>query len=137
MSKKKNNCKVFLTLNIILLEAEIPALISLLNSIVNSGLDGVIVQYFGLLYLLNENFKSLKKHVSAVSATLSTCRQDQRGQAFGNIPWQQGLIVFYSSTLASAPYGVPENSQFFLPTTKGRILFSAMLLSMERLPSSM
>ncbi len=65
----KNNCKVFLALNIILLEAEIPAIISLLNRIVNVGLDAVIVQDFGLLCLLNEHFKSLKIHASTQLTT--------------------------------------------------------------------
>ncbi len=65
----RNNCQVFLTLNIILIEAEISALVSLLNKIVNIGLDGVIVQDFGLLYLLNENFKSLNIHASTQLTT--------------------------------------------------------------------
>ncbi|MBW1637383.1 MAG: U32 family peptidase [Deltaproteobacteria bacterium] len=65
----RNDCQVFLTLNIILIEAEISALVSLLNKIVNIGLDGVIVQDFGLLCLLNENFKSLKIHASTQLTT--------------------------------------------------------------------
>ena len=65
----RNNCQVFLTLNIILIEEEIAALVSLLNTIVNTGLDGVIVQDFGLLYLLNENFKNLKIHASTQLTT--------------------------------------------------------------------
>ena len=44
----RNNCKVFLTLNIIIVGSEIPALISLLNKLINTRLDGVIVQDFGL-----------------------------------------------------------------------------------------
>ena len=65
----RNDCQVFLTLNIILIESEISALVSLLNKIVNIGLDGVIVQDFGLLYLLNEKFKSLKIHASTQLTT--------------------------------------------------------------------
>lgn len=65
----RSDCRVFLTLNIILIEEEISALVSLLNKIVNIGLDGVIVQDFGLLYLLNENFKSLKIHASTQLTT--------------------------------------------------------------------
>jgi len=60
----KNNCKVFLTLNIIILENEIPALIRLLNKVVNTKVDGVIVQDFGLFYLLKKYFKSLEVHAS-------------------------------------------------------------------------
>ncbi len=65
----RNDCRVFLTLNIILIEEEIPALVALLNKIVNIGLDGVIVQDFGLLYLLNEQFKSLNIHASTQLTT--------------------------------------------------------------------
>ncbi len=65
----RNDCQVFLTLNIILIESEISALVSLLNKIVNIGLDGVIVQDFGLLYLLNEKFKSLEIHASTQLTT--------------------------------------------------------------------
>ena len=65
----KHDCQIFLTLNIILIEEEIPALVSLLNKIVNIGLDGVIVQDFGLLYLLNEKFKNLKIHASTQLTT--------------------------------------------------------------------
>ena len=65
----RNDCQIFLTLNIILIESEISALVSLLNKIVNTGLDGVIVQDFGLLYLLNEKFKSLEIHASTQLTT--------------------------------------------------------------------
>ncbi len=65
----RNDCQVFLTLNIIFIESEISALISLLNKIVNIGLDGVIVQDFGLLYLLNKYFKSLTIHASTQLTT--------------------------------------------------------------------
>ena len=56
----KNNCEVFLTLNILIVEREIPNLISVLNKLVNTGIDGVIVQDFGIFYLLSKYFKSLK-----------------------------------------------------------------------------
>lgn len=66
------NCEVFLTLNIVILDAEIPNLIGLLNKLVNAGLDGVIVQDLGLLYLLSEHFKSLSIHVSTQMTTHNT-----------------------------------------------------------------
>ena len=65
----RNNCQVFLTLNIILIEEEVAALVSLLNTIVNIGLDAVIVQDFGLFYLLNKHFKNLKIHASTQLTT--------------------------------------------------------------------
>jgi putative protease len=65
----KNDCKVFLTLNIIILESEIPALIRLLNKVVKTKVDGVIVQDLGLFYLLSKYFKSLEVHASTQFTT--------------------------------------------------------------------
>jgi len=65
----KNNCQVFLTLNIIFVNSEIPALISLLNKLVNTSIDGVIVQDLGLFYLLSRYFKGLKIHASTQLTT--------------------------------------------------------------------
>jgi U32 family peptidase len=60
----RNNCKVFLTLNIIIVGSEIPTLVNLLNNIVNKGIDAVIVQDLGLFYLLSKYFKGLEIHAS-------------------------------------------------------------------------
>jgi len=65
----QNDCEVFLTLNIIILENEIPSLISLLNKLVNTSIDGVIVQDLGMLYLLSKYFKRLKIHASTQFTT--------------------------------------------------------------------
>ncbi len=65
----KNNCEVFLTLNILIVESEIPLLISVLNKLANTGIDGVIVQDFGLFYLLSNYFKGLKIHASTQLTT--------------------------------------------------------------------
>lgn len=59
-----HNCKVYLTLNILIMGSEIPFLISLLNKLVNTKIDGVIVQDLGLFYLLSKYFKDLKIHAS-------------------------------------------------------------------------
>jgi putative protease len=59
-----HDCKVFLTLNIILVGSEIPALVKLLNQLVNTGIDGVIIQDLGLFYLLSTYFKRLEIHAS-------------------------------------------------------------------------
>ena len=64
-----NNCKIYLTLNIIIVENEIPSLITLLNKLVNTNIDGVIVQDLGLLYLLSKYFKSLTIHASTQLTT--------------------------------------------------------------------
>ena len=65
----ENNCKVFLTLNIIIVASEISALISLLNKLISTSLDGVIVQDFGLFYLLSKYYKKLKIHASTQLTT--------------------------------------------------------------------
>jgi len=66
----RNNCEVFLTLNIIITEHEIPDLLRLLNKLINTSIDGVIIQDLGLFYLLSNYFKELKIHAS----TQQTCR---------------------------------------------------------------
>lgn len=65
----QNDCKVFLTLNIIIFDSEIPALIKLLNRLVNTSIDGVIIQDFGLFYLINKYFPSLSIHASTQLTT--------------------------------------------------------------------
>ncbi len=65
----KNDCKVFLTLNIIIIEREISALISLLNKLVNTSLDGIIIQDLGVFYLLNKYFPTLNIHASTQMTT--------------------------------------------------------------------
>ncbi|OAN11560.1 peptidase U32 [Photobacterium jeanii] len=65
----EHNCKIFLTLNIIILESEIPALVRLLNKLVNTKIDGVIVQDLGLFYILKHHFPTLDVHASTQNNT--------------------------------------------------------------------
>jgi U32 family peptidase len=65
----EHNCRVYLTLNIVFTDSEIPALFSLLNKLVNTSIDGIIVQDFGLFYLLCTHFKGLKIHASTQLTT--------------------------------------------------------------------
>ncbi len=65
----KNNCQVFLTLNTILVDSEIPAIIRLLNKLINTSIDGIIVQDLGLCYLLSKYFKRFKIHASTQFTT--------------------------------------------------------------------
>ena len=60
----KHDCKVFLTLNVLILGNEMAALIKMLNKLGNTGIDGVIIQDFGLFYLLSNYFKKLDIHAS-------------------------------------------------------------------------
>ncbi len=64
-----SNCEIFLTLNILIIESEIPSLFALLNKLVNTSIDGVIVQDLAMFYLLSKYFKTLKIHVSTQATT--------------------------------------------------------------------
>ena len=62
-------CEVFLTLNIVILEHEIPSLTKLLNQLVNTDVDGIIVQDLGLFNLVKKYFPSLHIHASTQLTT--------------------------------------------------------------------
>lgn len=65
----KNNCAVFLTLNIVFVDSEFPSLIALLNKLVNTSIDGIIVQDPGLCYVISTYFPTLKIHASTQCTT--------------------------------------------------------------------
>ena len=65
----KNNCKIFITLNIIIVETEINALLDLLTKLVNTSIDGIIIQDFGVYYLILKYFKDLNIHASTQLTT--------------------------------------------------------------------
>jgi len=62
-------CKIFLTLNIVILEHEFKSLAKLLSKLANTTLDGVIVQDLGLLYVLKKHFPTLDIHASTQLTT--------------------------------------------------------------------
>ncbi len=62
-------CEVFLTLNIVILEHELTSMINLLNKLVNSGIDGIIVQDLGMFNLVKKYFPSLDVHASTQLTT--------------------------------------------------------------------
>lgn len=70
------NCKIFLTVNIIIVEEEIADLVRLLNKLVNTKLDGIIIQDLGVLYLLKKHFASLDIHASTQLTTHNTGQMD-------------------------------------------------------------
>ena len=65
----KYDCEVFLTLNVVILEHEIPGMIKLLNKLVNSGIDGIIVQDLGVFNLVKKHFPTLDIHASTQVTT--------------------------------------------------------------------
>ena len=65
----KYDCEVFLTINVVILEQELSALFKLLNKLVNTGLDGIIVQDLGLFNLVKKHFPTLDIHASTQLTT--------------------------------------------------------------------
>ena len=65
----QNDCEVFLTLNIIIIEREIPALFELFNKLVKTKIDGIIIQDLGVFYLINKYFPTLNIHASTQMTT--------------------------------------------------------------------
>ncbi len=65
----QHDCEVFLTLNVVILEHEFASLIKLLNKLVNSGIDGIIVQDLGIFHLVKHHFPSLDIHASTQMTT--------------------------------------------------------------------
>ena len=62
-------CEIFLTLNVVILEHELAGMIKLLNKLVNSGIDGIIVQDLGMFNLVKKYFPSLDIHASTQLTT--------------------------------------------------------------------
>jgi putative protease len=62
-------CQIFLTLNVVILEREFKSLAKLLSKLVNTTLDGVIVQDVGLFYVLKKHFPTLDIHASTQMTT--------------------------------------------------------------------
>ncbi len=65
----KYDCDVFLTVNVVILEQELPSLIKLLNKLMNSGVDGIIVQDVGIFNLVKKYFPTLDIHASTQLTT--------------------------------------------------------------------
>ena len=62
-------CEIFLTLNVVILEHEMGALFKLLNQLVNTTLDGIIVQDLGLFNIVKKHFPTLHIHASTQLTT--------------------------------------------------------------------
>lgn len=55
---------------------------------------------------------------------------------YGSNPFALAVsIMLYVAALASAPYGLAENNQFFMPTANGRIVLSSNELVIGKYPS--
>ncbi|SEG53334.1 U32 family peptidase [Vibrio hangzhouensis] len=67
-----NQCQIFLTLNVMILESEVAAVMRLLAQLEQTDIDGVIVQDLGLAYLLKHHFPALDVHASTQLNTHNT-----------------------------------------------------------------
>ncbi|MBN1130576.1 MAG: U32 family peptidase, partial [Chitinispirillaceae bacterium] len=65
----QKNCRIYLTLNTLILEKEFDELFELVNNACAMGIDAVIVQDLGLLFFLKRHFPSLKVHASTQMTT--------------------------------------------------------------------
>lgn len=65
----KYKCEVFLTINVVILEQEMAGLFKLLNKLVNTSIDGIIVQDLGIFNLVKKYFPSLDIHASTQLTT--------------------------------------------------------------------
>lgn len=74
------DCKIFITLNIVILENEVPEVIRLLNKLVNIDIDGVILQDLGLFHIVSKHFPSLDVHASTQLNTHNPGQIDFLGQ---------------------------------------------------------
>ena len=63
------DCQIFLTLNIIILEREFKSIAKLLSKLVNTTLDGVIVQDIGMFNIIKKHFPTLDIHASTQLTT--------------------------------------------------------------------
>ena len=62
-------CQIFLTLNVIILEREFTSIAKLLSKLVNTTLDGVIVQDIGMFNIIKKHFPTLDIHASTQLTT--------------------------------------------------------------------
>jgi putative protease len=62
-------CEVFLTINVVILEHEIKGVVKLLNQLVNTTIDGIIVQDLGIFNLVKKHFPTLLIHASTQLTT--------------------------------------------------------------------
>ena len=67
----KYSCEVFLTINVVILEQEIPTLFKFLNRLVNTRIDGIIVQDLGVFNLVKKYFPTLDIHASTQLTTVN------------------------------------------------------------------
>ncbi|MFA8434823.1 MAG: peptidase U32 family protein [Marinifilaceae bacterium] len=65
---KKKNVKVYLTLNTVIKNQELPELLDTLYTINQTGVDAIIIQDWGVLHLVKKHFPNIEVHASTQMA---------------------------------------------------------------------
>ncbi|NOU60129.1 peptidase U32 family protein [Marinifilum caeruleilacunae] len=65
---RKNNMKVYLTLNTVIKNEELPDLLDTLNLVQKIGVDAIIIQDWGVYYLVKKHFPKITVHASTQMA---------------------------------------------------------------------
>jgi putative protease len=65
---RKNNMKVYLTLNTVIKNEELPDLLDTLNLVQKTGVDAIIIQDWGVYYLVKKHFPKITVHASTQMA---------------------------------------------------------------------
>ncbi|WP_028116024.1 peptidase U32 family protein [Ferrimonas senticii] len=106
----QHRCKIFLTLNIVMLPREFAQLWKLLNQLNNSDIDGVIVQDYGLFMLIQQHFPDLDLHASTQANTHNTGQIDFLAHyGVSRVNLSRELDIDEITALAS--YGAARNVQ--------------------------
>jgi putative protease len=70
----QHDCRMYLTLNTLILDGEMEKCAEIIAGVRNSGVDAIIVQDIGLLYMLRRYFPDMKVHAST-QMTMHNCGQ--------------------------------------------------------------
>jgi len=65
----QNSCRIYLTLNTLILDHEFDEVVKIISGVYQQGIDGVIVQDWGLCSLLHDLFPALPIHASTQMTT--------------------------------------------------------------------
>src|SRR5512133_161990 len=65
----QHGCKLYLTLNTLVFDHEIPEILTILHGVYNAGIRTIIVQDLGLMHLIKSNFPEIEVHASTQLTT--------------------------------------------------------------------
>lgn len=111
----KRRCRIYLTLNTLILEHELPELLTILKQVSGTGIDAVIVQDYGLLAIVREYFPALEVHASTQMTTHNRGQYDFLA-AFGaaQINLARELSLEEVRDLASYGHGLNIKTEVFV-----------------------